>query len=295
MYRPLTIVDQPTLCTGHHRLDPPMVTSTLISRAGVFAAGALLVAGCSTSTSTNSPSEGPPETESQPIAVGTVVNGCPIRPATKCPGVDLSGQNLTGADLSGADLEGANFTDAKLQGATFLSTFRCYDGSTDEPRVDLVGANFTRADLTGATVTGASMDTVNFTEANLTHTTFMAAVSTEPTSSTCNGGRRHLDADRATFTGATAPNANWTNAEFDGSDFAGIDLTDAVLTESSFGRGNLTNAKLIRADLTDTDMTYANLQGADLTGAAMFSTDFWGATCPVGQKLPAASGVKCPN
>jgi hypothetical protein len=74
-----------------------------------------------------------------------IVNGCPIWPYTRCPGVDLSHAHLVGKNLNGADLRGANLTRADLRGANLAAA-------------NLEGANFTGNVLLYALFSGSNAE-----------------------------------------------------------------------------------------------------------------------------------------
>ncbi len=62
-----------------------------------------------------------------------------------CPGVDLSGLDLSGCNFSRLKLMNVNFTGANLRGSMFIFT-------------DLRGADFTKADLRDANLDGADFN-----------------------------------------------------------------------------------------------------------------------------------------
>ena len=85
---------------------------------------ALFVLGCGVETETST--EGTTSSADGTIEAPTI-NGCDLSGNIKCPGVDLSNQNLqdlllTKADFSAGDLSGANLQGSDLSGAKLTQT-----------------------------------------------------------------------------------------------------------------------------------------------------------------------------
>lgn len=105
----------------------------------------------------------------------TVINGCTIieRPInnlrTRCPGVDLSGQNLAGMDLSQADFTGANLSGADLSGTNFgeANLSNANFNTANLSNASLWRTTLTNTTLAATTLTGARTNLVLSCPANL--------------------------------------------------------------------------------------------------------------------------------
>lgn len=71
-----------------------------------------------------------------------IIDGCPIQPFTRCPGVNLSNANLEGINLQGAYLKGAKLQNTILRNAKLIDVYLY--------KADLTGADLTGADLSKA-------------------------------------------------------------------------------------------------------------------------------------------------
>ena len=67
------------------------------------------------------------------------IKSCDLKPATSCPGADLSGQNLSGMDLHSSVFVGTNFDGADLSETILLD------------------ANLTNASMRGTNLLGANL------------------------------------------------------------------------------------------------------------------------------------------
>jgi hypothetical protein len=90
---------------------------------------------------------------------GAATPACEIEPDAYCPGVDLSGKDLSDANLPGANFFDANLSDAKLADANLFNATLA--------RTNLSGANVRRAVLARANLRRANLRHTNFTDANL--------------------------------------------------------------------------------------------------------------------------------
>ena len=179
--------------------------------------------------------------------VSMVINGCEIKPQTKCRDKNLSGADLRGMDLSGADLRGVNVTGTNLSGANLRGAEVSWmkgDGAnfananlTNVPfsRTRLTNANFAGAALAGADLSWATLDGSNFTGAKMGSLSVFAS---------------------------SLRNANLTGTNLVGADLRRVNLTGANLTNA-----NLTNADMWRADLTGATLANTELRKAVLTDA----------------------------
>ncbi len=138
-----------------------------------------------------------------------VINGCPIWPYTRCPGVDLRHADLLGKNLAGADLRGANLT-----------------------RADLRAANLAGANLEGANLTAARMQKANAPAANFRHATLVGA---------------DLEAARLMRSDLSGADLTGASLEFARLNFAwleGAQLVSANLQEAKFATVNLRGARM---------------------------------------------------
>jgi len=173
-----------------------------------------------------------------------VVNGCAIKAATSCPGVDLSNTDLRNADLAGADLTGAELRGTALAGAK------------------LTGAKLSKADLTGATATGAS-----FAKASISGAVFDGVTGDLADFS-------GMFALGTRFVGARLTTAAFVDTHLDGADFSGANLAQSVWLRSGLGNSTLTGADLTGAEYVDSSMTWSSLASARLTGAQLQGSEF---------------------
>jgi uncharacterized protein YjbI with pentapeptide repeats len=178
----------------------------------------------------------------------TTINGCQIKPKTKCQGyvfsgkslknanlvnADLTGANLTGANLTGANLTGANLTGANLSGAILVKTkfqnavikFADFSNSNSNSAVFL-GANLKQANLNGANLSNVNLSRTNLQYSKLVGTKLI-------------------------------------NANLKFSDLYGADLSSANLTRANFTSANLTNAILLGAIEYKTILKSVNYSSVD--------------------------------
>ena len=141
--------------------------------------------------------------------VGRVVNGCPIKPAAQCAGVDLTGQSLQGALLLGANLQNATLTNANLTSANLTEADLSLVTATGPKSV------FTSATLTDAIISQANLVLATFTKVNALRANFASAQ--------ING---------VDFTGATLDQSNISGTNLDGTVLNGASLADVSLAFS---------------------------------------------------------------
>lgn len=164
-----------------------------------------------------------------------VINGCEIKPGTKCPGVDLSGQDLSDANLTGADLTGANLTNANFDGAQLSGAIL--------NKVIATGAKFPEARLIGAHLNSAVLGYVDFyraqlgeavlTGADLSHTNFDHAFMTRTAINRATGSSQIFTS--AQLTGADATGANLQLANFSNANMRGLDYSkNTVVSGATF-------------------------------------------------------------
>lgn len=159
-----------------------------------------------------------------------VVNGCEIKPRTKCRDKDLSGADLRGVDLSGADLRGVNVTGTNLSGANLRGAEVSW---MKGDRANFAGANLTNAPFSRTTLTNADFTGASLAGADLSWATL----------------------DGSNFSGAKMGSSSifassMRNANLVGANLVGADLRRANLTNADLSSAKLTNADLWRADLT---------------------------------------------
>ena len=198
---------------------------------------------------------------------GQTVNGCEIKPGTKCPDGKLDGASLYDAELNGAELTGAqmsktDFERAHLRDATLNSIHAKGAGFSD---ADLTGAKLIKADLSAnpgeptADITNTILTAANLTGATVTDHQINRALLCDTT--TPNGDVRNDDCPGREFDqpingcvikpGTQCPDAN----------LQGADLRRANLKGANLKGANLTGAKLRSTDLTDAVLTGAKLDG----------------------------------
>jgi uncharacterized protein YjbI with pentapeptide repeats len=133
-----------------------------------------------------------------------VINGCPIWPYTRCPGVDLSHADLSLRDLAGADLTGAKLVRADLRSA------------------NLAGAMLDGADLSAAKVQKANIPAASLRGARLIATDFEFARMFRADLSNADLSMANMEAARAThvrLNGARLIDVNMQETKFQEADF----------------------------------------------------------------------------
>lgn len=231
-------------------------------------------------------------------------------------GADLSGMDLSGADFSGAMLESvsfeaarledvnfdravlahANLTTAQLGGARFrganLGKAKIVCAEANRP-IDLTDAILWETDLTGSVLRGATLEGVNFFQANLESTDLRDAQASRAVFFKCRmkgakltgadvsaGTFMELDMPELDFGGATLHetvflkcngracsfvNANAVNVRIVlESDFSGSDFRGVIADKANFRGVNLAGADFSGAKLNGTDLSESNLEGAKL-------------------------------
>jgi len=141
---------------------------------------------------------------------GASVNGCEIKPFTRCPNFNLSGANLSGAHLTGADLSGANLSNTNLSNADLSCSGNV---CTNLSGANLSGANLTDADLSGVYNCQRGWIGTDLSNANL----------------------RDANLRRADLKGSS---------KWQGADLSGADLREANLWWVDLCQANLNGAKL---------------------------------------------------
>lgn len=173
-----------------------------------------------------------------------VINGCEIKPNTKCPGVDLSGQdlsdaNLTGADLTGANLAGTNFDGAQLNGAILNKVIAT---NAKFPEARMIGTQLNGAQLGYADFYRTQLGTAILTGADLTHTNFDHTVMNKTVLNRTTGSAENFSSAVMTgvdATGASLPGADFTNANMRGLDFGrNTDVTGAKFSGATCPSGS---------------------------------------------------------
>ena len=189
-----------------------------------------------------------------PSASGTrVINGCEIKPGTKCPGVDLSGQDLSDANLTNADLTGANLTDTNFDGAQLSGAIL--------NKVIATGAKFGEARMIGTKLNGAMLGYADFYRTQLGDAVLTGA------------DLSHTNFDHAFMTRTVINRTTGSYQTFTGAQMVGADATGANLQLADF--------------------TSANMRGLDYSKNTNVSgAKFGGATCPNGSKA-AGSPARC--
>jgi uncharacterized protein YjbI with pentapeptide repeats len=192
-------------------------------------------------------------------APASVVNGCTIRPATLCVGVDLRAARLAGANLQRADFSQADLSAADLSGANLLNARLV--------AVKLNRTNLTRANLEGADLARAEMYGANLRAARL------------------NGANLHV----ADMSGALLDEAQLRGANLSTANLPGAGLRNANLERADLTGAVLSHADLHGADLSGANLSNAVLDGADLTGARLVAAVLDGASTAHCIGCPAAS------
>jgi uncharacterized protein YjbI with pentapeptide repeats len=232
---------------------------------------------------------------------GAIFKGANLKGAdlTKITGRDLRlvGANLEGADLSDADLKDANlrnlnapkarfnkavlpsdFSGGRFAGATFAGNVL---KSADFSGVDLSKATFDKCDLNGAYFNKAILDGVTFSGCSLKNASLneASALRLQTLADSCLDGISAKGSDLsdavflsaslrgADFTGASAPNANFTGLDLERSLFEGASLRGAIFYEANITRVNFNGADLMKASLGGAIARAATFRGASLYGA----------------------------
>jgi uncharacterized protein YjbI with pentapeptide repeats len=172
--------------------------------------------------------------------VGSVVEGCALRPGTQCPGVELASEGKT-FEQSGADLSASN-----LRGAGLRSRFD--------------GASFAAADLIGADLNGTE-----------------AAAVTAPFAQFAKADTAGLSATLGRLAGAHFRGvAELYESSFFAADLAGADLRGVVLGEELAGAvlsgADLRGVNLRRARLQFADLSHAKVSPGALKNAILCDT-----------------------
>lgn len=187
------------------------------------------------------------------VQTGRVINGCEIKPGTKCPGVDLSGQDLSDANLSGADLTGANLTGTNFDNAMLNDAIL--------NKVIAINAKFPEARMIGAKLNGAQLGSADFYRTQL-------------------GGAILTDADL-------------TRTNFDHTFMNKVALNRTTGSAEIFSSAQMTGVDATGASLTQADFTSANMRGLDYSrNTTVAGSTFNNATCPNGSKA-SGSPARC--
>lgn len=174
-----------------------------------------------------------------------------VEAGNSCQNCDLSHSNLTKMDFSGLDLAGSNFTTTWLQHSNFT-------GAT------AVACNFTWDDIDTADGANNPLGFVNFTNANLSYSTFQGAYSyaviTTPPFKIGPGFQ-------ANFAGANLSNANFGMRQYESgilqpTTFMGANFRSANLTNATFGGAILNGCYFEGANLTNTSFQPPNVRSA---------------------------------
>ena len=172
--------------------------------------------------------------------VGSVVEGCTLKPGTQCPGVELASGGKT-LEQWGADLSASN-----LRGAGLRSRFN--------------GASFAAADLTGADLNG--------TEATALTAPFAQFAKADTAGLAAPLGRLA----GAHFRGVT----ELYEASFFAADLAGADLRGVVLGEELAGAvlsgADLRGVNLHHVQLQFADLSHAKVSAGELKRAVLCDT-----------------------
>ena len=199
--------------------------------------------------------------------------------------VDLTGADFAGSDVSGADFTGATLDGTRLKDATICRTIDSVTtcptfsatslvGSSDcndQEAADFSGTDFTQAPLdlfAAPAITNASAECVNFTNANLSH----SSSTPTPTSG--------FDFNALTlWNGAVLAGADLSYQDFS-PDFPGLSNFFTVLGHAAESRDDICtsdddNVATIdpTPDLRATIFSCANLTGQRLTGLATSGAD----------------------
>lgn len=196
-----------------------------------------------------------------------VINGCVIKPGTRCAGGNLSGamlfkSRLAGADLSGADLSNATLSFTDLSGADLTGA--------NLSGARLAGTNLAGADVTGVTATGTIVQGADLTGATVPEGTFDLHALASFTLT---------DVD---MSGWNLAGASFSSTTMIRTNLSGADLTGAWMPRAALNDANLSGARMSHAVLQLADLSGANLRGADLSSANLQSVlvegaDFTGA------------------
>ena len=181
----------------------------------------------------------------------------------------MFGVSAQSCDFARADLSGTNFMSADLRSARFTEVVGVYpnqlaydlDGDgVDDQVIDHPWANLNiprdafedNICETGSTPSSATLNDVNFAQADLSH---------------------------AVLVGVSLSNANLYNTLLVGSDLRGSCLADAQLnlvdlSEATLDRANADRSSMINAILSSTRLRGVRLRSANLSNAIMEQTDF---------------------
>ncbi|RYF58713.1 MAG: pentapeptide repeat-containing protein [Comamonadaceae bacterium] len=204
-----------------------------------------------------------------PVAsADTVIGNCTIVSSptptahTVCPGVDLTGSDLSNLDFSYADLTGAKLYQAKLTSAN-LTGAKLIDANLTLAKF-YGGANLSYVDLTGADMYGVYLDFVNLTSANLTN---------------------------AKLTYPIMNSVNLTGANLTGADLTGADVSDTLLipTYQQVSADQTGNATVTWP--TPPNLTGTAFGGCDRASGSSFPPGWTTVRCTVNTSVSQASGT----
>lgn len=197
----------------------------------------------------------------------TVINGCWIKEAAQCHGINLKGAdlrnaNLKNADMSNTNLEGANLEGANLTGANFSSSTL---KKANLRHVSGEGAKFFSADATGADMAASNWHKADFHQSGLSHVNLSASLLQGSTFNRANLNYASLSGSQ--LDGSHMYKTNLSHATTQSTNFAGTNFTEADLSHlhargANFYAVNLSHANLYRLQARD-----ASFHGSNLTSA----------------------------
>ncbi|AUR53058.1 DUF2169 family type VI secretion system accessory protein [Aquella oligotrophica] len=238
--------------------------------------------------------------------------------------------NLTSVKITNSDLNSSNFNKNILLGAQFTDVnldqsnlenivaqqskfIRCIISNCNLSNANFTKATLTDSDLslsilnnskfnnasaTGIKLAGATGESTDFKDANLSYSR------ADETTSLYKANFKNTNLNFASWEGAQLAESDFSNAIFDESNFSSSNFTKAKLELASAKKTNFTKAvfehadlnrinlfkgSLRRSNLLATDLRYSNLYGVDFYKASMGQTDLTGANLE--QTLLSAMGV----